>query len=337
MKNIISAATISELSLIRAEHKGEKWAPVNPDALVLATKAEASSRVLIVGDVTHTIAKDAPPFVEPLLAKASDAMLVDFRLKGWLVNDDQPDTIDNDGDGAADYEGIAMLIYRASSDIGAAMSIGDYDESSARSAAIVATVDAFLKNLDDIRTGGEGDVAKAGAKHSADTKAALGKIKEHAAAIAGHVASMMPDEDDAEDAADGGEDDATEGKAAPLEAPVDPIKAEAEDASKAALAAIEERRTAVAAELEATNIALEKAKTDVAAAQVALKADNAAKASALAEATAAARAPQAPGGLGVVMGDGSIKASPVTHAEKGESRVLKACRAQLAQSGTTVI
>jgi hypothetical protein len=163
----ITKAKIDELSLVFKTDPatGAEFAPRNPNATMLAVKAGTGHR--------------DPAFLDRF-AKA---------VKGWFIGNDVEveDNIDGDGDGAQDYEAIAWLIVNTYQDLAAGFNVmGE----SGRAALVVATIDTFLANLDDIRGGGEGGVAKAGARHSAADKEHIDAIGTAAAAIKEHVDAL---------------------------------------------------------------------------------------------------------------------------------------------------
>lgn len=152
MPNILSPDTFDHMALVFAEKNGKAWAPRNQ-----------SSRVLLVkGGETE----------------ANPTMMERFAttLKGMFIADGAtvPDKIDGDGDGAEDYDRIAVLMMNTYYDLSASWQLSG---ESARTAAVVASIDTFLANLDDVRTGGDGMVAKSGRKHSAGTLAKMSELR----------------------------------------------------------------------------------------------------------------------------------------------------------------
>ena len=167
MPKAISDAMIDELSLVFAEKNGVQWGPINPEA-----------RILMV--------KGAPT---PWLSKFVENMKT---AKGALVDDGVPDRIDNDGDGADDYEAIVSLLMRTNYDLQSACGISD---SAARSVAITTVIDNLLESLDAMREGDDVDTVdtkkKAGRRHSAGDQAKLNSIGEHADAMATLVSKVV--------------------------------------------------------------------------------------------------------------------------------------------------
>ncbi len=191
MPHRLSQAKAHELSLIFSDYNGQKWQQRNQDAVVLATKGSP------VGD---------PPGAGQPAAGGSFLDRFATAIKGWFIADDVEveDNIDGDGDGAEDYERIAWLVISAAGDLQQGFSVsGD----TARAALVVATIDTFLSNLDDVRTGGKGEVAKAGARNSKEDRAKLDQIKEHADAI-GKLHDELTAEKPSDADANAGDDDA---------------------------------------------------------------------------------------------------------------------------------
>lgn len=184
--SILSDVAISELSVIKAlGADGKRWAPRNSEARVIGVKGAPC--------------EDAKPtFLERFANRLT---------KGWLVKDDVPDFVDGDGDGTEDVEQIVSVLMAAYYDLSNAMQISG---EAARSAAVVASVQTFLANLDDIRSGGEGNVAKAGRAHSAATIARIkdvrAKLKSHLNDVDGMLADIAPEEKATELDDDPGED-----------------------------------------------------------------------------------------------------------------------------------
>ena len=208
----LSDIAIDELSIVfKHGANGVEYAPRNPDARVLGTKAGAvvpdPASAAQSGAIVAAPVKKAS-FLEKLISRAQ---------KGWLVNDDVPDNIDGDGDGAEDYEQIISILSSTYYDLQQVMYVND---SEARSMAITTCIDNFLERLDDVRSGGDGAMksgtVKAGARHSKADMATIGKMGDtadammkHAKAMKGHVATLTAPPADAEDAQDGGKDDGT--------------------------------------------------------------------------------------------------------------------------------
>ncbi len=187
---LLKPETFDELSLVFSQYKGSTWAPRNQSSRVIAIKGSASN---------DTESAKKPTFLQ---------RFAEVLTKGWMVKDDTPDNIDHDGDGAEDYEQIVRLMMSTYYDLQAALNIsGD----TARSAAVVASVDTFLANLDDVRDGGDGNVMKAGRKHSAATIARLKKVRAGVDGLGAELDELLGLEDDEETSKAGElEDDAGE-------------------------------------------------------------------------------------------------------------------------------
>lgn len=155
MAKRLSDGTIGELSLIFKNFKGSEWAPRNDEALVLGTKGAP-------------VEKTDSPFQLPSWLN----VVVDMAKKagGFPVSSDVPDDIDNDDDGADDYNQIVGCVCSLYYDLSSAMGICD-DQS--RSFAIKIAIDNFLKSLDDLRSGEDDDAMKAGKRHSAADQAKI--------------------------------------------------------------------------------------------------------------------------------------------------------------------
>lgn len=321
----LTDVSINELSLVFRQRDGSEWAPRNPEALVLGTKA---------GEVK-------PNVLEAITAKVAEA------LKGYFASNDDlsfqypvsinvPDDIDGDDDGAEDYNAIASALCRVNYDIQAAFGIGD-DE--ARSLAIVAAIRSFLNGLDALRAG---DEEKAGARHSAADTASLQGIAQATAVIAGHLNDMQAHlqalgvNAEATDAPDADDEEPAGDKAAPVDTNTEPTAGAASaDAAKSGetdnemtpeeiKALVANEIAAKAAEFDAKLAAkeaeLEAEKAKNAEAQAAIDAEKAAAAQAKAEADDLARkAAEKP-----------IGATFVTNEQpKGESRLALAIKAAL--------
>ena len=206
----LSDVAIDELSIVfKHGANGIEYAPRNPDARVLGTKAAPvvvpdPAAAAKSGDVVVVPAKKTS-FLDKLISRAS---------KGWLVDDGVPDNIDGDGDGAEDYEQIVSILSGTYYDLQQVMYVND---SEARSMAITTVIDNFLERLDDVRSGGDGAMkggaaAKAGARHSKADMATIGKIGDHAKAIGEHVDALSKSTADATKNDDGtGKDDVGKG------------------------------------------------------------------------------------------------------------------------------
>lgn len=131
MPKTIADVAINEMSLIYGEHKGETWQPVNADARLLVVKGGKKDGLSVKG---------SPGFI----ARLTDAVKAVFGPVAVDVDDD----IDNDGDGADDYNAIACAVQSLSYDIGSAWGIGDAE---ARSVAVKCAIDNFLECLDQMR------------------------------------------------------------------------------------------------------------------------------------------------------------------------------------------
>lgn len=167
---------LTELSLVFDTH-----APRNPDARVLAVKAAQNptlgARVADafgIKPLETSVAKKAVAQVAKAEEIAAEIVQRDEARKGYLVSIDVPDDIDNDGDGAEDYETCARLIQQAYSDLSSAWGI--YSDS-ARAALVVAVVKSFREAWASVYAGTDDEfvtlkaAAKAGKKVSAKDKA----------------------------------------------------------------------------------------------------------------------------------------------------------------------
>lgn len=159
----ISDIAIQELSLVFAQKDGKEWAPRNPDARVIGLKA---------GEAEEKKASFLDRFAK--------------TIKGWYVKDGVPDNIDEDGDGAEDYELILGLITGMSYDLQSAMWMNDDDM---RSAAIVAGIDSFLARLDDVRSGGK-CAKKSGARHSKADKEHIDALADAHQKMGEHLTAL---------------------------------------------------------------------------------------------------------------------------------------------------
>lgn len=170
----IKPEILHEMSIVLAKAAdGTEFAPRNPEARVLAVKAKDKSLV--------EKAKTALDALKAYFVDAASEEPEDIGV-GYPVSVDVPDNIDNDGDGADDYNAICSAICAVACDLQSACAISDDD---ARSAAVVKAIDSFLDGLDDLR-GGE-DAEKAGARHSAADLASLQSVAEAHAEIAKRV------------------------------------------------------------------------------------------------------------------------------------------------------
>ena len=241
---------IDEMTIVtKIGPDGKPWAPRNPGALVLGIKG---GPVKTAGGKTVKVADGAPAFV-PVTLKAGidDATHVLYLSKGWLIPDDilVEDKIDGDGDGGEDYSQIAGLIMSTNYDLSSASGISN---DTARVAAVVATIDACLANLDDIRSGGEGRVVKAGRKHSADTMTKLEAMRKKHGEMGAQIDDLMGEPKADDKAKKAGEVD------------VAPVVLETGATSASSIAAIKESFAAPAvilqgADARANGVALTKA------------------------------------------------------------------------------
>jgi hypothetical protein len=189
----ITETSIQELSLIFADHKGESWAPRNPDALVLSTKATSAPGLVhdplnmrgpglnpgipAVPGYDSNLPFGTGPIKQTPARKSSFLDKLASTIKGFYVKEGVPDNIDGDGDGAADYEQILCLIRDMGNDLSSACWMNDPEM---RSAAIVAGIDSFIERFDDLRTGKEDLLTgKAGARHSKADYEQLGYMAVH--------------------------------------------------------------------------------------------------------------------------------------------------------------
>ena len=142
-KGKITDVAITHLSAIFGEFKGEQWEPVNGDAVFLMVKGGKKDGVTVTG---------RPSFI----AKLQETWKAIFGPVGVDVADD----IDNDGDGADDYNGICSLVSNLYYDISAAWGISDAE---ARSSAVKIAIDNFLDDIDAARSGEDDDSGKGAA------------------------------------------------------------------------------------------------------------------------------------------------------------------------------
>ena len=180
MPKALTEASIQELSIVLKDGPGGvEYAPRNPNARVLVVKGAAK-----------------PNFLERVLSV--------FKGGEWPVSSDVADDVDNDGDGADDYNELVSLLARTYSDLQSCMGIMDDDT---RSAAMKVAIDGFKAQIDAIYAGEDDDADKAGARHSAADKATIDKLGEHlqeaknavAAASDAHAALMPADTSGEED------------------------------------------------------------------------------------------------------------------------------------------
>jgi hypothetical protein len=162
MPKLLTGEKIDELSVVfKTGPDGKEWGPRNPEARILGVKG---------GPKTNW-------FDRAVEAVRKGFAIPGVEKKGYLVNDGVPDNVDNDGDGARDYEQIYGLLASTYYDLQSVLWVGD---SEARSMAVCALIDNFLENLDDIRSGGDGSVHKAGARHSKGDLEKMNAMKDHA-------------------------------------------------------------------------------------------------------------------------------------------------------------
>lgn len=162
----LSDISIQELSLVFAQKDGSEWAPRNPSARVLGVKGGKK-----------------PGF----MTRLSETMKAYFSAPDtfqYPVSTDVQDDIDNDGDGAQDYNDIASALCRVSYDIQQASCIGD---DNARSIAIKVAIDCFLDELKECLSGGS---EKAGARHSKADLEHLNAMKEAHAKMGEHLDAL---------------------------------------------------------------------------------------------------------------------------------------------------
>lgn len=317
MPKTISKIAIAELSIMRKGYVGK-----NADAVAFAVKGEP--------------VEAKPSFLERLAtvfgAGKSDGPAVATE-KGWYIPDDVdvPDKIDGDGDGADDYDAIASLLCATYYDIQAAWGIGG---ESARVACIVAAIDTFRANYADVCSGGEGDVAKGGKRHSAADQKKLDELGDHLDAAKKLHADLSPAKDDK--AAKGAEapivaapaaaaevlvppavaDPEVKGAEAPAAAPQLPLGIDVAALTESILKGVGEQIAGVKAHVDAT-IAEHATAVDAKLADVA-KGAQVAEQSALAASAAAvatARQPSAPGAIPTFTGaEGAeaFKGAPMT-------------------------
>jgi len=192
MPNQLTPDTIDHMALVFGQNDdGRRFAPRNQSARVISVKS---------GEVVDLDAdpEPKPNFLQRLFSKGM------WIPDGAVV----PDKIDGDGDGAEDYDWIAQLLSQSYSDISSSWMVSN---DAARTALVVAVIDAFLANLDDVRSGGDGKVVKAGKRHSAQTIAKLDELKGMMGAAADKIGALMDetekggelDDDPGEDLADG--------------------------------------------------------------------------------------------------------------------------------------
>lgn len=135
-----------ELSLIFAEHKGENWSPVNPDAKVLLVKGGTKDGLTVAGGS------------KGFLAKFGD------RLKSLFGAESVEET-----DKASPNDERCGLVANLYYDLCAAAGIGDAE---AREAAISAALD----NFDEAWSGST--ATKAGRRHSSTDQAHINAISD---------------------------------------------------------------------------------------------------------------------------------------------------------------
>jgi hypothetical protein len=172
-----------EMSFIRNEYKGERWSPVNGDAVVLTVKGEPDSR---------TLADKAKDLIAAVKAYFPSYDMAEEVPQTFPVSEDVPDNIDNDGDGASDYSAYALAICYAAADINQAIGL----QEPARSEAIVSIVDKFRSEAREQF----GDTEKAGRRHSAKDQAAIDGMKEAHAKMGEHLAALDASGGDSEKA-----------------------------------------------------------------------------------------------------------------------------------------
>ena len=350
----LSEPKIRELSMVLHTYKGQNWRGRNPNAVNFAMKgaAEDAARTVEIGGKPVKVEKAAPAFIEELAPSADEATIAEFCAKGWLLPEDTPDNIDGDGDGAEDYEKLVSLLMGTYYDLSSAMNISG---ESARAAAITTTIDTFRKNFEDVCGGGDGDVAKAGARHSkvdqkhidaisdhaGKMKKALGTFGKHADAIASHTAALQPtapDGNDGDPDADGDAGDSNKGGTVNDSIAPEVLTKTASDAEVAALKAelqaykggLDAYRVEMDAKLAtATQIASEATASAAAAVETA-KGHEVAAGSKLeaskAAVVAASRAPRASGAGPVVGDDMTSKGAPSVYADP-EAGITKIDRA----------
>jgi chemotaxis protein histidine kinase CheA len=261
MPHKLTKPKMHEMSLVFASKDGSEWAPRNDEAIVLGFKA---------GKVENALEK----------------------LKGYFAsNNDLPraypvteaaDDIDNDGDGADDYNEIASALCQVAYDINQAYSISD---DGARSCAIVAAIKSFLLGLDALRAGDEDKAAPVDQPSDATPTLTPGEeatpneptiTKGDSIAVPTEDVDMTPDEIQAIVKAAAAE--AVAANEAAHAAKAEAAKAEADKADAEAKAA-----------LEAANAATAKAEAEAAEAKAEAEKANADKAAAEAAGVAAAR------------------------------------------------
>jgi hypothetical protein len=149
----LSDPTIHELSLVFAKKDGVEWGPRNPESRATVKAAAVSE-------------KDA--------RKGFVGELID-KLKSWYTDGPVVTDTGNSDEAGEDYNAIVALITTMNYDLQSACWIGQ-DEG--RSAAVVAIIDGFLKQLDELRAPEADDTGKAGARHSAADKASIAAIAD---------------------------------------------------------------------------------------------------------------------------------------------------------------
>lgn len=176
MATKLTDLAINELSLVFANYKGKEWAPRNEEARVLAVKGDEKTSVIdkVRGALKGYFASNNDLPTAPAPFPVSEA----------------EDNIDNDGDGPEDYNQIVCALCSLYCDLQGAFQIS---EDSARSAAIVAMIDSFLKGLDALRAGDDDDdddAEKAGARHSAQDIEQLRAIADAMTGLGTHIEAI---------------------------------------------------------------------------------------------------------------------------------------------------
>lgn len=178
----LSDPAIQELSVVFGNFNGKEYAPRNEEARVLSVKADQKGKLAQAFETlkAYFASNNDLAAVQPFPVTQAD------------------DDIDNDGDGPEDYNQIVSALCGVYNDISQACCIQD---DGARSAAIVAAIQAFLTGLDALRA--DADAEKAGARHSAADKAHLDALQAaHAKAKAAvdemgeHLAALQPQDAD---------------------------------------------------------------------------------------------------------------------------------------------
>lgn len=178
MKNNQNPQDIEEMDFEVITLAGKGSRPINPGATFIACKGEKET-----------------PMKGNIFVRALRAFKGYFPQNfSYPVSVDVLDDIDNDGDGADDYNALFGAISAVGYDLQNACGMADED---ARSEAIKTAIDKFLAELDAFRSG---VAQKAGARHSKADQEHIDAMKEMHAKMGEHLSALSPD-DEAEKAA----------------------------------------------------------------------------------------------------------------------------------------